>query len=70
MAIEDNVHNRDTIQGSINQWYPFAARAIHAFVSLLEDTLETKTPKLESVERAADHYYDDYLRSTNLEVGR
>ena len=44
MAIEDNVHNRDTIQGWINQWYPFAARAIHAFVSLLEDTLETKTP--------------------------
>jgi toluene monooxygenase system protein E len=70
MAIEDNVRNRDTIQGWINQWYPLAARAVHAFASLLEDTLEQiKTPPLERTERAIDRYYRDYLRSMNLEVG-
>jgi toluene monooxygenase system protein E len=70
MAIEDNVRNRDTIQGWINRWYPLAARAVHAFASLLEDTLEQiKTPPLERTERAIDRYYRDYLRSMNLEVG-
>jgi toluene monooxygenase system protein E len=70
IVIEDNVRNLDTIQGWINQWYPLAARAVHAFASLLEDTLEQlKTPPLESLERAVDRYYRDYLRSMNLEVG-
>jgi toluene monooxygenase system protein E len=70
IAIEDNVRNRDTIQAWINQWYPLAARAVHTFASLLEDTLEQiKTPPLERTERAIDRYYRDYLRSMNLEVG-
>ena len=70
MAIEDNVRNRDTIQGWIHQWYPLAARAVHTFASFLEDTLEQmKTPRLERTERAIDRYYCDYLRSMNLEVG-
>jgi len=68
MAIEDNAGNRDTIQGWIHQWYPLAARAVRAFASLLEDTLERmKTPPLERTERAIDRYYHDYLGSMNLE---
>jgi toluene monooxygenase system protein E len=70
MAIEDNVRNRDTIQGWINQWYPLAARAVHTFASLLEDTLEQiKTPPLDRIETTIDRYHRDYLRSMNLEVG-
>jgi toluene monooxygenase system protein E len=70
MAIEDNVRNKDTIQGWINQWYPLAAGAVHTFASLLEDALkQMKTPPLERTERAIDRDYRDYLRSMNLEVG-
>ena len=69
MAIEDHAHNRNTIQSWINQWYPLAARAVHTFASLLEDTLERSgTPPLKSIERAIDSYYRDYLQSMNLEV--
>jgi toluene monooxygenase system protein E len=70
MAIEDHPHNRDTIQAWINQWYPLAARAVHTFASLLGNTLaQIKTPPLESIERAIDRYYHDYLRTMTLEVG-
>jgi toluene monooxygenase system protein E len=70
MAIEDNVRNRDTIQGWISQWYPLAARAVHTLASLLEDILEqTKAPPLERTEHGIDRYYHDYLRSMNLGVG-
>ena len=71
MAIEDNVRNKDTIQGWINQWYPLAARAVHTFASLLEDSLGTDedTAARAHTERAVDRYYRDYLRSMNLEVG-
>lgn len=69
MAIEDNVRNRDTIQGWINQWYPLAARAVQAFASLLEDTLKrNETPPLQQIGQAIDCYYRDYLRSMNLQV--
>ena len=69
MAIEDNVRNRDTIQGWINRWYPLAARAVHAFASLLEDTLKrNETPPLQHIGEAIDCYYRDYLRSMNLQV--
>ena len=69
MAIEDNVRNRDTIQGWINHWYPLAARAVHTFVSLLDDALEsTRTPLLQPMREAIDRYYRDYLRSMNLEL--
>jgi len=70
MAIEDNVRNRDTIQGWISQWYPLAARAVHTFASFLEDTLEQmKAPSLERTEHGIERYYHDYLRSMNLGVG-
>src|ERR1700758_1997008 len=69
MAIEDNVRNKNTIQGWISQWYPFAARAVNTFVSLLENiSQQMKTPPLEPTERAIDRYYRDYLRSMNLEA--
>ncbi len=68
MAIEDNVRNRDTIQGWINQWYPLAARAVHAFALLFEDALErTGTPLLQHVGEKLDRYYRDYLGSMKLE---
>jgi toluene monooxygenase system protein E len=70
MVIEDNVRNRDTIQGWIDQWHPRAARAVHPFISLLEDTLQQmKTPPPDSIEQAIDRHYRDYLRTINLEVG-
>jgi toluene monooxygenase system protein E len=69
MAIEDNVRNQDTIQGWIYRWYPLAARAVHAFAPLFEDTAErTTTPSLQDTSEALDRYYRDYLRSMNLEV--
>ena len=69
MAIEDNVRNQDTIQGWINRWHPLAARAVHAFAPLFEDTLErTATPPPQHTGEALDRYYRDYLRSMNLEV--
>jgi toluene monooxygenase system protein E len=71
MVIEDDVRNRDTIQGWINEWYPLAARAVHTFPSLLEGTLErTRTPLLQHISEALDRYYRDYLRSMNLEVDK
>jgi toluene monooxygenase system protein E len=69
MAIEDNVRNKDTIQGWINRWYPLAAGAVHTFAPLFEDTLErTATPPLQHIGEALDRSYRDYLRSMNLEV--
>jgi toluene monooxygenase system protein E len=70
MVIEDNVRNRDTFQGWIDQWHPLAARALRPFISLLEDTLQQmKTPPPDSIEPAIDRHYRDYLRTINLEVG-
>jgi toluene monooxygenase system protein E len=70
MALEDDVRNKDTIQAWINRWYPLATRAVYAFTSLFEKTLEdTKTPPIERIEPAMDRYYRDYLRSMNLEIG-
>jgi toluene monooxygenase system protein E len=69
VAIEDNVRNKATIQGWIDRWYPLAARAVHAFAPLFEDTVEqTVTPPLRHVGEALDRYYRDHLRSMNLEV--
>lgn len=69
MAIEDNVRNKDTIQEWINRWYPPASRAVHAFASLFEDTVERPaTPPLSHIGEALDRYYRDHLRSMNLEV--
>jgi hypothetical protein len=69
MAIEDNVRNRDTIQGWINQLYPLAARAVHTFALLVENTSErTGTPLLQHVGEQLDRYYRDYLGSMNLKL--
>jgi toluene monooxygenase system protein E len=69
MAMEDNGRNRETIQGWINQWYPLAARAVHAFELLLEDSLDrTETPLAPRVGEELDRYYSNYLGSMNLEL--
>jgi hypothetical protein len=69
MAIEDNVRNRDTIQGWINQCYPLASHAVNAFALLFADTLErTEAPQLQHTGEAIDCYYRDYLRSMNLQA--
>jgi toluene monooxygenase system protein E len=69
MAIEDNVQNKDTIEGWINRWYPLATVAVHTFVTLLEETLKRHdTPPLQPIGEAIDCYYRDYLRTMNLEV--
>ena len=69
MAIEDNVRNRDTIQGWITQWYPLAARAVRAFAELFEELLERKETQLpQEIGEEVDRYYLDYLRSMNLEL--
>jgi toluene monooxygenase system protein E len=69
MAIEDHAGNKDTIQGWINRWYPLAARAVHAFAPLFEETLGPKTmPTLQPVGEALDRTYREYLQSMNLEV--
>jgi hypothetical protein len=57
LARESSDHMFD--QGWINRWHPLAARAVHAFAPLFEDTSERT---------ALDRYYRDYLRSMNLEV--
>jgi toluene monooxygenase system protein E len=69
MTIEDNAHNRDTIQGWINRWHPLASHAVNAFALLLADALEpTKAPPLQHTVEAIDCYYRDYLRSMTLQV--
>jgi toluene monooxygenase system protein E len=67
-ALEDNLHNKDVVQGWINRWYPLAAHAVDAFALLFEDTLERETPATQHTGEAIDCYYRDYLRSMNLRV--
>src|ERR1700722_16122062 len=40
MAVEDNVRNRETIQGWLNKWYPLAANAVHVLASFFDEVLE------------------------------
>ncbi len=69
MAIEDNSLNRDTIQEWINRWYPLAARAVHPFARLFEDTLrQNATPPLQPISESLDCKYRDHLRSMKLEA--
>jgi hypothetical protein len=69
VTIEDNVRNKDTIQGWINRWYPLAARAVHTLAALFEDASEqTGTALPQDTGDALDGYYRDYLRPLNLEV--
>ena len=68
-TIEDNIRNRQTIQEWINQWYPLAIRAVHAFTVLLQHTLEQiETTPPQRIEEAIDRFYRDYLRSMSLEA--
>jgi toluene monooxygenase system protein E len=67
MAIEDNAGNRDVIQTRISKWYPLAARAVHPFTSLIEDSERNRTAHAEHSGEALDRYYRDYLRSMDLE---
>jgi hypothetical protein len=68
MAIEDSIRNQGTIQGWINRWYPLAARAVHKFAPVFEDTLGRSAPPLQHTGQAPDRYYRDYLRSMTLDV--
>lgn len=69
MALEDNAHNRDTIQGWINQWYPLASRAVDTFALLFADTLRgSEGPPLQRSEQAIDRDYRNYLQSMDLQV--
>lgn len=69
MTIEDNIRNQDTIQGWIDRWYPLAARAVHAFTPLFEDTFAlTATPPLQPIRESLDCYYRDHLQSMSLRV--
>jgi toluene monooxygenase system protein E len=69
MAIEDDPHNKEKIQGWIDQWHPLAARAVHTFALLFEDTWKrTEMPPLQPVGETIDCSYRDYLRSMNLQV--
>jgi toluene monooxygenase system protein E len=68
MLIEDNSHNRGTIQHWIEKWHPVAARALHAFAPLFEGKLEdAQVAPLEGVIDKLDGYYKDYLSSIELQ---
>jgi len=67
MAIENNSHNRDTIQGWIEKWHPIAAHAMQAFAPLFDGRLDdAKMPPLEGVTQKVNEYYGDYLSSMGL----
>jgi hypothetical protein len=60
VTIEDNVRNKDTIQGWINRWYPLAARAVHTLAALFEDaSKQTGTALPQDTGDALDGYYRD-----------
>ena len=67
MVIEDNLHNKETIQAWINQWHPLAARAVYTFAQFI-DTQQTGTGSAECMERVIDRYYRSYLRSMDLDL--
>src|SRR5271168_4966404 len=58
MLLDDNVRNREIIQGWIKRWYPLADHAVHAFVSLLEDpTKQGWTAPPQYVSERPEGYY-------------
>ena len=68
LAIEENVGNREIIQGWIHRWYPLAVRAVQPFAQLFQDSLDcnaTRPPQ--SISQSLDCYYRDHLRSLKLE---
>jgi toluene monooxygenase system protein E len=68
MLIEDNSHNRGTIQGWIGKWHPVAARALQAFDPLFEGKLEhAQMLPLEGLSLKLDKYYRDYLTGMGLQ---
>ena len=69
-VIEDNSHNRATIQGWIEKWHPVAARAMQAFAPLFDGKLEdAQVAPLNGVTQKLDEYYRDYLSSMGLRPG-
>ncbi len=69
MAIEDNSHNSDTIQGWIDKWYPIATRALEAFGPLFTGSLDdARMPPVEDVSQKLDKYYQNYLSSMGLQA--
>ena len=67
MVIEDNSHNRRTIEGWIEKWHPVAARALQAFAPLFEGKLaDAQMSPLEGVTQQLDKYYQDYLSEHGL----
>jgi hypothetical protein len=68
MAIQDNSHNTGTIQGWIDKWHPFAARALGALAPVFEGTLEdAQMPPADGVAQKLDKFYRDYLSSMSLQ---
>jgi toluene monooxygenase system protein E len=68
MVIEDNSHNIDTIQGWIEKWHPFAARALQPFASFFEGKSEVVLMSpLEDVSQKLDTFYRGYLRDMGLQ---
>jgi toluene monooxygenase system protein E len=69
MVIEDNNLNRGTIQEWINRWYPLAARAVHPFARLFEDTFQQNAAAPhQPISESLDCTYRDHLRSMKLEA--
>ena len=67
MVIDDNSHNRGTIQSWIDKWHPVAARALQSFAPLFQGNLQdAQMPPFEGVARKLDDYYGDYLSSMGL----
>jgi toluene monooxygenase system protein E len=68
MTIEDNLHNKNTIQGWIEKWHPVAACAVQAFAHVFEGTLQdAHMPPFEGVTQKLDKYYRDYLATMSLQ---
>jgi toluene monooxygenase system protein E len=66
MAIEDNPHNVNVLQGWVNKWYALGARALEALASVWEGDLKDRSR--ESVSRQVTQHYGEYLDSMSLRI--
>jgi len=66
MAIEDNPHNVNVLQGWVNKWYGLGARALEALASVWENDLKERSR--ESVSRQVTQHYGEYLDSMSLRI--
>jgi toluene monooxygenase system protein E len=68
MVLEDNSHNRDTVQGWIEKWHPLAARAVQGFAPVFQGKLEdAEMPAADGVMQKLQNHYWDYLSSMGLQ---